>query len=146
MEKINTILSRKQPYFNTVSSDTALADALIKMNCENANYLIVMDGDRFLGIISQHDIFSKAMMHKQSLEQITVKETVNMGRPIVDSTETIESCLKLMQTFKVHYLPVFENFNFYGVISSDDILQEALKSRKGIFDEEEKGFIPISDY
>lgn len=146
MEKIITILARKQPYFNTVSSDTALNEALHKMNCENTGYLIVMDNDRFLGVLSEHDIFSKAMMKKLPLDKMTVRETMNTGIPIVDSEETVESCLKLMNLFKVHYLPVFENFSFCGVVSSDDILQEAVKNREGIFDQEKEKLIFFSDY
>lgn len=146
MEKVITILARKQPYFNTVSSDTAVNEALHKMNCENSDYLIVMDNDRFLGLLSEHDIFSKAMMKKLPLDRMTVRETMSTGFPIVDSEETVESCLKLMQVFKVHYLPVFENFRFCGVISSDDILQEAVNNREGIFDEEKDRLIFISDY
>lgn len=146
MEKVITILSRKQPYFNTVSSDTLVSEALHQMNCENANYLIVMDDDRFLGVLTQHDITSKAMANPFSLNQLTVMELLNKGRPIVDADESVEYCLKLMQLFKVHYLPVFEKFRFCGIISSDDILNEALSNRRKIFDEEKDKDISYSDY
>lgn len=146
MEKLLKILARKQPYFNIVSSDTALDDALHKMNCENTDYLIVMDNERFVGLLSEHDIFSKAMMKKLPLDKITVRETMNTGIPIVDSEETVENCLNLMQLFKVNYLPVFQNFSFCGVVSSNDILQEAVKYREGIFDEEKERIFFISDY
>jgi predicted transcriptional regulator len=137
MEKVKTILARKQPYFNTVASDTVISEALHKMNCENSDYLIVMNNDQFLGLITEHDIASKAMNKKLPLNQIKVREMMNHGLPIIDSEETLERCLKMMQLFKTHYLPVFENFRFYGVISSDDILFEAVKNRERIFDQEE---------
>lgn len=146
MEKVITILSRKQPFFNTVSSDTLVSEALHQMNCENSNYLIVMENDRFLGVLTQHDIISKAMMSPLSMNQIKVMELLNKGRPIVDAEESVEYCLKLMQLFKVHYLPVFEKFRFCGIISSDDILNEALRNRKEIFDEEKDKDISYSDY
>ncbi|MBS1918701.1 MAG: CBS domain-containing protein [Bacteroidetes bacterium] len=145
MEKVITILGRKQPYFNTVTSDTALNDALHKMNCENIRYLIVMDGDRFLGLLSEHDIFSKTMMKQLPLERMTVGQIMKTGIPIVDSEETVENCLKMMQLFKVHHLPVFDDFRFCGVVSSDDILQEAMQHRKDIFDEESDRLFSISD-
>jgi hypothetical protein len=34
-------------------------------------------------------------------------------------------------------LPVFEGFNFKGVVSSDDIIHEVVEIRMGIFDPEE---------
>ncbi len=144
MKKVITILSRKQPYFNVVSTETSLDDALDKMNIENFRYLIVMDNERFLGLLSEHDIFSKAMIKKRPLEKITVGETMKTGFPIVDSEESAETCLKMMQLFKVHQLPVFDNFRFCGVISSDDILQEAVESgERTIF--EADNLIPYTD-
>ena len=123
MEKVKTILAHKQPYFNTIASDTAISEALHKMNCENSDYLIVIDNDQFLGLITEHDIASKAMNKTLPLNQVKVREMMNHGLPIIDSEETLERCLKMMQLFKAHYLPVFENFRFCGVVSSDDILQ-----------------------
>ncbi|MBS1620637.1 MAG: CBS domain-containing protein [Bacteroidetes bacterium] len=145
MKKITTILSRKQPYFNVISSDTVVNEALHKMNFENIDYLIVMDDDRFLGLLSEHDIFSKAMMKKRSLDQMTVREAMNTAIPIVDSEESLEYCLKIMQIFKVHYLPVFDNFNFYGVVSSNDILNEAANNPSGFFNGEKETPVIVMD-
>ncbi|MCC7399916.1 MAG: CBS domain-containing protein [Chitinophagaceae bacterium] len=145
MKKVITILNRRQPYFNIISPDTALNDALDKMNFENFRYLIVMDNDRFVGLLSEHDIFSKAMMKKLPLNKITVAETMKTGIPIVDSEESVENCLKMMQLFKVHQLPVFDDFMFCGVVSTDDIMQEALEIKEKIFDEETDRMISYSD-
>ena len=71
---------------------------------------------------------------------------MNHGLPIIDSEDTLERCLKMMQLFKAHYLPVFENFRLCGVVSSEYILQEAVNNREGIFDEEKDRLIFISDY
>lgn len=135
MEKVTTILAKKQPYFNTVPSTTAVSDALHRMSCENADFLIVMDNEHFVGLLTEHDITSKAMQGTRPLSKMQVKEMMNTRLPIIASEDTLERCMKLMRLFKVHYLPVFENFRFCGIVSSDDILQEAVNNRERIFDE-----------
>lgn len=136
MEKVKTILSKKQPHFHTVSSDLTVSNALHKMSCENTEYLIIMENDSFLGILTEHDITSKAMFADLLLNKTSVKQIMNTRLPIASSDDTLECCMNLMRQFNVRYLPVFENFQFCGIVSSDDILQEAIMNRKEIFDEE----------
>ncbi len=145
MEKVTTVLARKRPYFNTVSSDVTISDALHRMSCENTDCLIVMEEGSFLGVLTEHDIASKAMFTGRPLNKTAVKEMMNTRLPVATSDDSLERCMKLMRQFNVRYLPVFENFDFCGIVSSDDILQEAVINRAGIFDEEdEKGaFIKI---
>ncbi|MDP9230967.1 MAG: CBS domain-containing protein [Bacteroidota bacterium] len=134
MEKVTDILNRKQQHFRTVKSNCAASDALYQMSCENVEHLAVMDGDRFMGMITEHDIASKGMFSKKPLNKIHVKEVMNTGLPVITTDDTVERCMKLMQQHKVRYLPVFEGFHFMGVVSSDDIIEEAVSNRDRIFD------------
>jgi CBS domain-containing protein len=141
MEKVTSILSRKHHSFNHVLPGTNLRDALFRMNCENADYLIVMDeDDRYLGILSDHDITSKAMFGRKPIENILVAEVMNTRLPVVDADDTVERCIRLMRQFRVRYLPVYNNFSFCGIVTSDDILQEAINNRTEIFDDGEPVF------
>ncbi len=141
MEKVTSILSRKHDTFNHVLPETNLRDALSRMNCENADYLIVMDDDdRFLGILSDHEVISRALLGREPLHEIAVGEVMNTRLPVVDADDTVEKCIRLMRQFRVRYLVVYRNFNFCGIVSSDDILQEAINNRAEIFDDGEPVF------
>ena len=56
MERIADVLDRKYPQFNTVYADCLISDALYQMRCENVDFLIVLHNERFLGILTDHDI------------------------------------------------------------------------------------------
>lgn len=136
MEKVTSILAKKQHCFNHVLPGASLRDALFRMNCENTDCLIVMDeDDQFLGVLSEHEVASRAMFSKKPMEKITVKEVMNTGLPVIAADDTVESCIKLMRQFNVRFLPVFDKFRFCGIVSSDDILQEAAFNRASIFDD-----------
>lgn len=134
MEKVTTILARKQPYFNTVSPMSSISDALNRMSCENSDCLIVMDNGSFLGLLTEHEITSKAMNAGTSFYKRNVRDIMNTRLPVINSDDTVENCMKLMRQFNVRYVPVFEDYEFCGIVSSDDILQEVVYNRSQIFD------------
>lgn len=110
------------------------------MCCENVDYLVVMDeDDRFLGLITEHDIASGVLATNKKLTKTKVKDIMNKRLPFATTEDTVEKCMQLMRQHHVRYLPVFENFLFKGIVSSEDILEEAVNNRMKIFDTELSG-------
>ncbi len=95
---------------------------------------MVDDNDHFAGLISDHEIAEKAMTFNQPLHMTLVGDVMNIRLPHAELSDTIEGCMKMMQRHHTRFIPVFEDFNFIGVVSSDDILQEAVYTRLAIFD------------
>ena len=126
MERIADVLARKFPQFNTVVSDCLVSDALYQMSCENVDFLIVLENDKFQGIITDHDIASKILFEDRPLNRITVKEFMCKTLPVTTSETTLRQCMQLMERYNVRHLAIFDRFDFMGVISSDDLMHEAL--------------------
>jgi len=136
MKTVISILEKRQHYVNRISPDCSLRNALSYMNSYNVECLAVTDGKGlFLGLVTEHDIARKTSLDKHLLSDTTVQEVINTEIPFVDINETVGHCMRLMKRFHIRYLPVFDLRSFRGIISSDDILEEAIFSRAGIFDE-----------
>ncbi|MGZ5220803.1 MAG: CBS domain-containing protein [Chitinophagaceae bacterium] len=139
MENVTVLLAKKQSHFNKISPNCTISDALCRMSCQNTDYLIVIDDDeKFLGLLTEHDIATKAIFNNRSITLTKVNQMMNTRLPAADSGDTVEDCMRLMRRFNVRYIPVFKNLNFLGVVSSDDIIQEAVSHRLKIFDTEDK--------
>jgi len=139
MENVTVLLSKKQSHINKISPNSSISDALCRMSCQNIGYLIVMDDDeRFLGLLTDHDIATKTVFANKSITATKVKQMMNTRWPVADADNTVEDCMKLMSRYNVRYVPVFKNLSFLGVVSTDDILQEAVSHRSKIFDVEDK--------
>lgn len=135
MQKLLTILSRKQPHFHNVSSSSFVSDALSQMSCQNLDYLVVVDdNENFAGVLTEHDITTKVMFNNSPLNKTVVRDVMNRQLPHATGSDTVEGCMQLMQQHHVRFVPVFEDFNFIGVVSSEDILAEAVYNRLEIFD------------
>jgi len=139
MENVTVLLSKKQSHFNKISPNSSISDALCRMSCQNTDYLIVVDDDeKFLGLLTDHDIATKTVFANKSLTSTKVRQMMNTRWPVADAENTVEDCMKLMSRYNVRYVPVFKNLSFLGVVSTDDILQEAVSHRSKIFDVEDK--------
>ena len=130
MERIAEVLARKFPQFNTVVPDCLVSDALYQMCCENVDFLIVMENDKFQGIITDHNIAAKILFEDRPLNKIRVKEFMSRTLPVTTSETPIGHCMQLMERYNVRHLAIFDRFDFQGVISSDDLMHhEAINKR-----------------
>jgi CBS domain-containing protein len=62
MSKIKEILQKKGPHFNTVTPDTKVVDALTIMKSENLSYVVVMQDNQYLGLMSERDYTHKVKL------------------------------------------------------------------------------------
>lgn len=135
MEKVTFILSRKERHFHTVKPSCSVSDAIAQMNCENVDYLVVMDdNNHYIGLLSEHDVASRFNSLPASPGNTPVRELMNSRLPVATTDDTVETCMRLMRQFQVRHLPVFEDLSFMGVVTADDILDEAVHNRANIFD------------
>jgi CBS domain-containing protein len=135
MERIADVLVRKYPQFNTAVPHCLVSDALYQMCSENVDFLIVMDVDKFVGIITDHDIAGKILFENRPLNQIQVKEFMSRTLPVTTPDATLEQCMQLMERYNVRHLAIFDRFLFQGVVSQQDLMQEALQKRSGHFED-----------
>lgn len=130
MERIADVLARKFPQFNNVVPDCLISDALYQMCCENVDFLIVMENDKFQGIITDHDIAAKILFEDRPLNKIYVKEFMSKTLPVATSETSLRHCMQLMERYNVRHLAIFDRFDFKGVISSDDLMHQQAMARQ----------------
>ena len=133
MEKVADVLGRKYPQFNTTSPGHSVSNALYQMCAENVDFLIVLEDERFSGILSSNEVASKVVYLNKPLNEVLVKELMNTNLPVVTLDDSIEYCMQLLEQYKTKFLVVYDDFDFKGVVSSQDIIQEALSQRKAVF-------------
>ena len=133
MAKVSKILARKYPQFNTTSPDHMVSHALNQMCAENVDYLIVMDDEKFLGILTEHDVTNKVLFAKKPLDELRVHEFLNKNLPVASSDSSIAKCLQLLERHNARYLAVYDDFTFKGVVSSNDLMYEMLANNDSVY-------------
>jgi CBS domain-containing protein len=126
MSKIKEILQKKGPVFNVVTPDTKVVDALTIMKTENLSYVVVMQDGNYLGIMSERDYTHKIKLQGKKSETTTVKDIMSSDYPVVGYEEDLQRCMVLMNVYKTRYLPIFEEMNFQGILTMNDLMREVI--------------------
>ncbi len=138
MECVADVLRHKYPQFNTTSSTRSIHDALHQMHSENVDFLIVIDEERFLGVLTEHGLAEKISYRTKDLDTTSVKEFLTTYLPVATPSDTLEYCMQLMERHNVRHLAIYDRFTFKGVVCSHDLMKQILLKRKATF-EEDKG-------
>ncbi len=129
MNKVSSILSRKKVAFIGLQDTATVLDALKLMLEKNIGSVIVMNGDTYLGIVTERDYSRKVVLAGKHSDQTTVAEIMSEF-PKISPDDTIEHCMELMSDKNIRYLPVFENEKLVGLISISDVVAETIRQQK----------------
>jgi len=135
MRTVSDILAHKQRPFNFIEPDALVIDALQLMNAVNLSYLVVMHDNTFHGIFSERDYSRNVILKGLHSDTCPVKDVMSIHLPIVETTDTVERCMHMLNAHKTRYLLVFEEAYFKAVITINDVLREAIANREMVFDE-----------
>ena len=135
MRTVKNILDSKPKPVNIVTPKTLVIDALTMLNSVNLSYLIVMEGDDYKGIFSERDYSRNVILKGRHSSSTTVDEVMTKDFPVVMLTDTVEHCMKTMNTNKTRYLLAYDaNEKFAGVVTIHDLLRQVISSREDVFD------------
>lgn len=130
MCKVSALLATRGPRIHLIDANATVLDALSALECENASYLVVMHGGKYVGVFSDKDYARKVVLQGKSAISTLVKEVMSADLPVISSDDNAEYCMMLMNAYKTRFLPVFDEFEFKTVITINDLVKEA-------FDDEE---------
>lgn len=108
--------------FESVSPHDSVASVESRLLAEK--HLVVMDGDRFVGLLTLSDTMERP--HTLVVDCLT-------DRPQLDAAADLRSALEVMEQQSAHFLPVFREERFHGVASYkviSDILDRRVQEHK----------------
>ena len=130
MTNLKTLLDSKNRPLISVSNNSKIIDALKIMASSNIGCLVVLDGEKFVGIFTERDYARKIILVGKSSETTVVNEIMGTDLPILNITDSIEECSIIMTEKNLRYLPVFENNKLVNVISQSDIVKYTINAQK----------------
>ena len=134
MTNLKTLLDSKNRPLISVSNNSKIIDALKIMASSNIGCLVVLDGEKFVGIFTERDSARKIILVGKSSETTVVNEIMGTDLPILNITDSIEECSIIMTEKNLRYLPVFENNILVNVISQSDIVKYTIESQKSLIE------------
>jgi CBS domain-containing protein len=126
MKKVADILQHKGSRITSVMTDTTVLEALKIMANQNIGSIVVMEGGKYMGIMTERDYSRKVILKGKSSTDTPVLEIMSTDLPHVGPNDSIDFCMQLLSDKNIRYLPVFDNGAVCGIVSINDVVKETI--------------------
>ncbi len=130
MKTVRDILETKGRSVWTVDPESSVFDALRLMGEKEVGALVVLEGARVAGIISERDYARKVILHGRASPTTLVKEIMTSHVAYTHLDQPIEECMAIMTDKRIRHLPVIENGKLIGIISIGDLVKAIIADQK----------------
>ncbi len=135
MEKIRQILEKKGNQIYSVSPDTTVYDALKLMADKNIGAVIVLEGKKLYGIMSERDYAREIVLKGKFSKEVPVKEIMSSEVICIDIDQTITNTQAIMIQKRIRHIPVMDKGELVGLVSIGDIVNAALEDKTFLIDQ-----------
>jgi CBS domain-containing protein len=119
----------------TVDLDATVFEALSRMAEKEIGALMVMDGPRLVGIISERDYARKIVLLGRTSPNTLVKEIMTSHVVYTHLEQPIEECMALVTEKRIRHLPVIDEGKLVGVISIGDLVKSIISDQQFIIEQ-----------
>lgn len=130
MQTINQLLDGKGHDIWSVTPQSPVIDAIAMMAEKGVGALMVMDGERLAGVISERDYARKVILQGRSSRDTPVADIMTSDVISVSVHDTVDHCLGVMTDHKIRHLPVMDEGKLVGVLSIGDLVKAIIDDQR----------------
>lgn len=118
----------------TIGPDASVFDAVKLMAEKNIASLLVLEGEKIVGIITERDYARKIVLLGRSSKDTPVRDIMSSPVMYVRPDQTNEECMALMTDNRLRHLPVVDQGKLLGLISIGDLVKDIISEQKFIIE------------
>jgi CBS domain-containing protein len=130
MVTVQSILKEKKPGIVSVSPESTVLDALKLMAEKEVGAVLVMEGDKVVGILSERDYARRGILLGRHSHDTPVKDLMTKTVFYVGPDQTMDECMAQMTDKRIRHLPVVDKGKVVGVISIGDVVKTIITNQK----------------
>ena len=123
MKTVKQLLQGKAAGVCSIGPEAPVIDALRLMAEREIGALVVVNGEKLAGILSERDYARKVILKGRASKTTTVGELMASKIFFVRPDATVEQCMALMTDKHVRHLPVLSDRKLIGIISIGDLVK-----------------------
>lgn len=127
--------SKPEQSVATISPEASVFEAVQKMAEKNIGSLVVVEGDRIVGMITERDYARKVALMARSSRDTRVRDIMTTRVMYVGLDQTNEQCMALMTENRVRHLPVMQSGRLVGLVSIGDLVKDIISEQKFIIEQ-----------
>jgi len=135
MTPVRQLLKEKGHNIFTVGPDETVFDAIRKMADENIGSLVVCEGKKLIGIITERHYARNVFLKGRASPSTLVKDVMETQVVFVRPDQTVDECMAVMSEKRVRHLPVMDQGKLIGIISIGDLVKHIISDQKFTIDQ-----------
>lgn len=145
MKMVGRLLETRNRTVLSIRPEISASEAMALMIQHDIGALLVMDGERLAGIITERDVARK-LAQTESLAGVLVRDLMTVRVLYVRPDQTIEECMALMTEKHLRHLPVMEEGRLLGIISIRDVVADLIAEKSFLIEQLENYIYDLPAY
>ena len=130
MTTVRQLLGQKPRTVCTIHPSVTVFDAIAKMAENDIGSLVVVDGEKLVGIITERHYARNVVLKGKTSPTTLVRDIMERRVICTRPEQTIEQCMALMTERRVRHLPVLEEKKIIGIVSIGDLVKSIIGDQK----------------
>lgn len=126
MKPVSELLRNREGTLWHVRPDESVYNALLLLSQHEVGALMVMDGGRLVGVLSERDYTRKVALQGRNSKETRVSEIMTQQVITVTPRTGTRACMALMRDRRIRHLPVVEGATVLGMISIRDLMDDII--------------------
>lgn len=138
MKQIKQILKNKGSDIWSINPGATVYDAIHLMAEKEIGALLVMEGAKLVGIISERDYARQIILKGRSSESTKVSEIMTTDVVHAKLSDDTAQCMAAMTDNRIRHLPIIDGAEIVGVISIGDLVGSIISEQRSTIVDLEK--------
>lgn len=130
MTMLSQLLDLKGHDVHSVKPDAAVIDAIRMMAEQHVGALLVMEGNRLAGIVSERDYARKVVLKGRSSDTTPVRDIMSTPVLTIEPDGTVDEAMRLMTERRIRHLPVMRGASVVGIVSIGDLVKSVIEEQQ----------------
>lgn len=126
MRPILELLKKRDATTYNLSPGDSVFAALQRLADHNVGAMMVMEGDKLVGVFSERDYTRKIALAGRSSKDTLVADIMTAQVLTVSPKSSTRDCMELMSEKKIRHLPVVDGDKVLGMISIRDLMNDII--------------------
>ncbi|MFN3371902.1 MAG: CBS domain-containing protein [Sphingomonadaceae bacterium] len=124
---IAAILNDKGSAVATVTPETSVAAMVAELTTRRIGALLVMEGDRVVGVVSERDIVRALAGHGGEALGLSARDVMTSPVVSISPADSVARAMALMTDRRIRHLPVMDSGKLVGLVSIGDLVKRRIE-------------------
>jgi len=130
MTIVDQLLRHKGHAVFSIAPESSVFDAIRSMADNHLGALIVMEGSRVVGIVSERDYARKVVLQGRSSGDTPVRSIMTSPVISISPDATVHDAMRIMTERRIRHLPVMVGERLEGVVSIGDLVRAVIEAQQ----------------